>query len=517
MAPGAEPEERPMGVGGQAAAEGTSPRQPLTSIDRLRMIRVWTVIGAIVIFVCVVAALGHLGPAIEFLAVGCIVGFICSPIVNALERRGVGRAIGALIALVAVVAVAIGVAALLGPPFVDQLLNLLERIPTYLREIQRWLQGLFEEYGSSETANLEQNMTGIVSALSSMGASFATDMASQISQGILPNLMNMVNVLFMFFLGLVMAYWLAREYPTIVREFAIIAGPSHQKDLTLLLAVMSRSMGGYMRGIVITSMVGGALAFIGFLIVGQPYAPLMGILTGILHFIPVIGPWFSAAIATVTALFVSPACALWTLVVAMIAENITDNVVSPVVMRSAVQVHPAMSLLALVIGSSLGGAIGMAISIPVSAAIKGVFIYYFETRTGRQIVSYDGAIFQGTPYHHADGTPAPSFDALDDDHFYDTSRLLGPGPEAKATPSQDPDDPHAGQSDIMGSIASHLALLRDEMHLHRRGSAKEGQDGAGEPGTPEDHPAPSAPTEGEGGEASEGSPDPKGAQGSHHE
>lgn len=439
--------------------------------DRLRMVRVWTCIGGILIFIAVIVALGYLGPVIEFLGVGIIVGFICSPIVNGLERHGVGRALGALIALVVVLGVAIGIAALLGPLFTEQLLSLLEKVPTYLHEAQEWIQSLFEKYGSSTTADFHVNVTSLVDGLSSMGSRFATDMASQISTGLLPNLMNTVNVFFMFFLGLVLAYWLACDYPKIVREFAVIAGPKHQEDLTLLLAVASRSMGGYMRGIVITSIVGGTLAFLGFVLVGQPYAPLMGILTGLLHFIPVIGPWFSAAIATVTALFVSPICALWTLIVAMIAENITDNLVSPVVMRSAVQVHPAMSLLAIVIGSTLGGAVGMAISIPVSAAIKGVFIYYFETRTGRQIVSYDGAIFQGTPFRHADGSPAPSFDALDDDHFFATSKLVPEPAEPDVSAETPPEPPKAPITDTIRKHAEEAkaiveeALKRDEDYV----------------------------------------------------
>ncbi len=69
-----------------------------------------------------------------------------------------------------------------------------------------------------------------------MGTRFANDMASQISSGLIPNLMNLVNTFFMFFLGLVLAYWLARDYPRIVREFAIVAGPKHEDDLMLLLA-----------------------------------------------------------------------------------------------------------------------------------------------------------------------------------------------------------------------------------------------------------------------------------------
>ncbi|MDJ1122123.1 AI-2E family transporter [Olsenella sp. YH-ols2217] len=468
--------------------------------DRLRMVRVWTCIGVVLIFIAVVVALGYLGPVIEFLGVGIIVGFICSPIVNSLERRGVGRALGALVALIVVLGVATGIVALLGPLFTEQLLSLLEKIPSYLHEVQVWIEGLFEKYGSSATADFQVNVTSLVNGLSSMGSRFATGMASQISSGLLPNLMNIVNVFFMFFLGLVLAYWLARDYPKIVREFAVIAGPKHQEDLTLLLAVASRSMGGYMRGIVITSLVGGVLAFLGFLVVGQPYAPLMGILTGLLHFIPVIGPWFSAAIATVTALFVSPVCALWTLIVAMIAENVTDNVVSPVVMRSAVQVHPAMSLLAIVIGSTLGGAVGMAISIPVSAAIKGVFIYYFETRTGRQIVSYDGAIFQGTPFRHGDGSPAPSFDALDDDHFFATSKLVPEPAEPDVSAETPPEPPKPPITDTIRKHAEDAraiveeALKRDEDYVvgARDDASKAETPDREVPGAPEDG-APSQP------------------------
>ena len=62
--------------------------------------------------------------------------------------------------------------------------------------------------------------------------------------------------------------------------------------------------------------------------------------------------------------------ALWTLVVTMVAQNVTDNVISPKVMQSSVQVHPIMSLTALVIGSALMGPIGMIIAIPLCAALK---------------------------------------------------------------------------------------------------------------------------------------------------
>ena len=169
----------------------------------------------------------------------------------------------------------------------------------------------------------------------------------------------------------------------------------------------------------------------------------MAIFTGIMHLVPVVGPWVSAAIATVLGFMFSPMLALWTLVVTMVAQNVTDNVISPKVMQSSVQVHPVMSLTVLVIGSALMGAIGMVVAIPLCAALKGIFVYYFENETGRQLVAYDGAVFKGTPYRDAEGNPVAAYDALGDDTFIYESELIGneTAPEAKAMPKPELENP----------------------------------------------------------------------------
>ena len=93
-------------------------------------------------------------------------------------------------------------------------------------------------------------------------------------------------------------------------------------------------------------------------------------------------------------------------------------------MQSAVKIHPALSLVGIVAGGALGGAVGMVLAVPLTAAIKGLFVYYFESRTSRQLVSPDGAFFGGTAYSTPEGGPSPTFDALDDDTFIERSRLL---------------------------------------------------------------------------------------------
>jgi hypothetical protein len=95
-------------------------------------------------------------------------------------------------------------------------------------------------------------------------------------------------------------------------------------------------------------------------------------------------------------------------------------------MANSVDIHPALVILALMTGSGIGFAmsgfmgsfVGMLLSIPAVAAIKSIFVYYFEKKTGRVIVAKDGVIFKGNPI----GDEAhPLFDATGEIYIPDSS------------------------------------------------------------------------------------------------
>lgn len=410
---------------------------------RLLALRVWTVVGGIVIAIAVLNVLGALAPVIEFLAVGSLIAFIESPIVNALERKGVPRAAGAFIGLVAVILILFCVIMVIAPIFVDQVLEVLSRLPSQLRSLGDWAVQVAQDFEAISKSSWANELDSMFQSLANIASSYVTQLAGDVGRGLFPILSGFASQLFIFFLGLVLAYWLALDYPKIHREVGTIVGEERETSYRFMVAILSRSVGGYMRSMVITSFVNGVLAFIGLLIAGHPYAALMGVLTGLLHLIPVLGPWISAFAATLLALFYSPVLAIWTLIICMVAQNVTDNVVSPKVMQSSVQIHPAMNLAALVVGSTLMGAIGMVVAIPLCAALKGLFVFYFEKSTGRALVAYDGAIFQGTPFRDDDGEPVPAFDALGDDSFVQESELIDDdvAPSGSAVPRPDLENP----------------------------------------------------------------------------
>ena len=101
----------------------------------------------------------------------------------------------------------------------------------------------------------------------------------------------------------------------------------------------------------------------------------------------------------------SPLAALIALAGTVVIQQLVYTFVSPKIMANSVDIHPALTLFALMVGSALGGAmsglmgslVGMLASIPLVAVAKSVFVYYFEKRTGRHLVAEDGVFFKGVP------------------------------------------------------------------------------------------------------------------------
>ncbi len=365
------------------------------------------IVACCVALIPVVRVLGLTELALELSLSGVVIGFLCSPIANWLEDHGMGRALAAFAVFVALLAILILVGVRIISPLLEQLIHLLQSISGHIFRVQTDCTNLAEQAGLADNGHAEDALNQIISGL------FSSENAmDKISSDLFNNAADFVNNTVAFSLGLVLVYWFAKDYPAIAQEAVTLVGEKQRDSASLMLTVMSRSMP-------ITSGGDRVLRGVGLALFGHPYAGFVGAFCGLAHFVPVIGPLVSCAIAVPLALFESPALAIWFITV-VVAQNVTDNLVSPLVMQSAVKVHPVLSLVGIIVDNALGGIVGMILAIPLTAAV----VYYVETRTGQQPVSYDGAIFKGTPYHDPEGNIVPSFDVLDDDKFFQTTWLI---------------------------------------------------------------------------------------------
>ncbi len=426
-------------------------------VARITFFNIWIVIGAIIIASVALNLIGSLSSVLLFLSVGCLSAFVASPIVNWLERHRVPRGAGALIGLIVVMVGLILLFALVIPMVTGQLIDLLRDAPSKFSALGAWVVRMESKYAVVEHLNDIVQLDSIFTAAQDIVNQALSGLLAAVRDGIVPMVNNIASTVFIVFLGFVLAFWLACDYPRINEEICRVLPDGKADDYRLMVAVVSRSVGGYLRSTVINSVIQGFLAFVGFTIVGHPYAGAMGVLSGVLNIIPVVGPSISAALASLIALVYSPIMALWTMVMAMLSQNITDNVIAPKINQSTMQVHPVLSLTALVVGSTFGGAAGMIVALPLVAVIKSLFIFYFETRTGEQIVSYEGALFRGAPFRDAQGNPVPAFDALGDDSFVADSQIIDESsvPEAEAMPKPELENPWAKLIDFENPFTSH--------------------------------------------------------------
>ncbi|MBM6817129.1 AI-2E family transporter [Olsenella uli] len=408
---------------------------------RLACLRVWTVVGAILVAAVALMVLGRLSSVLLFLATGCLIAYVASPLVNWLARHRVPRGIASILGVIVVALAVVLLFSLIIPLFFAQMTDLLRDLPARISEMGSWLAELERQHDILKQIGEYVDTSSLVSSLQSILSGLVSALLGAISNGLVPAVSNIASAVFTVFLGLVFAFWLVCDYPRINDEICLVLGPRRSENYRVTLAVVSRSVGGYLRSTLIDSIIQGSLACVGFMLAGHPYAGLMGVLSGVLNFVPVVGPSISAIVATGVALFYSPAMAFWTMVAAMVAQNVTDNLIVPRINQSTMQIHPVLSLLAIMIGSAVMGPLGMVVAIPLCAIAKGLFVFYFETRTGEQVVSYDGALFKGTPFHDASGNPVPASDALGEERFAESEIMPAPREGADATAAPRPKRP----------------------------------------------------------------------------
>ncbi len=380
---------------------------------------IWTVVGAILLTGVAVYLLNILSVPVSILIWTVVIVFCLRGTVNTLERHGVNRVLGTTLAYVLLFAVLAVAALLMFSPMLglsSQFSDLISRLPTYAEDLSRWSSEMYDKYSSVlEDDTVKQVMDEMAANISGM----ATSIAQGSANGLIGVGTTVANGLMAIGFALVIAFWILMELPRIGREVTRLIGPAHSEDARFLHLTFTRVMGGYIKGTLLQCAIIGVGCSILFAFTGIPNAAALGGITGVLNIIPIIGPWLGGIAAAVTAMFTSPLAAVIAVVGTVMIQQFVYTFVSPKIMANSVDVHPAITLFALMVGSALGGAmsgflgalVGMLVSIPAVAVMKSLFVYYFEKRTGRRLVAEDGVFFKGTP---ADPEAAHAVDPLVD-------------------------------------------------------------------------------------------------------
>lgn len=391
-----------------------------TDKARRRFLNVWTIVGAIALTWVVVQLLNILSVPVAIVIWTTIIVFVLRGTVNKLEEIGINRTVGTAIGYVIMFAVLALVTFLLFSPGVGmntQFANLIENVPVYVQGISDWANDMYARYAYMLE---DESVRAFVADVQASAMDWAGDFAKNSASGAIAFGTGLANAFMAIGFALVVAFWILMQLPQLGRECKRLVGDAHAEDLEMLHITFTRVMGGYIKGTLLQCAIIGVACGILFAVLGIPNSMALGGITGILNIIPIIGPWLGGGLAAIVGIFVSPLVAVIAILGTIVIQQFVYTFISPKIMSDSVDIHPALTLIALMAGSALGGAmgglpgslVGMLASIPAVAVAKSVFVYYFEKRTGRRLVSKDGVFFLGTPSSSEDGdAPNPIADA----------------------------------------------------------------------------------------------------------
>lgn len=258
-------------------------------------------------------------------------------------------AIGAVYLGLALAAGAVGW--LVVPPMIDQAEALIQNGPDLAEQSRTWLRQL-------DPTEQDRIVAVLLSRLDELGSLLVSVPVAVVSAA--------TEVLLVLVMSI---YWLA-EGPAL-RRFTLSLVPAERRSwAAAVLREMGRTMGGYVRGVVIDAAVMAVLTYPGLVLIGVRFPLVLALLTGVGELVPIIGPIIAAIPALAIALTASPTQALQVLVFFVVLQQIESNLLTPNIMRRQTDVPQLLILFALLAGGAVGGILGALVAIPLAGAAR---------------------------------------------------------------------------------------------------------------------------------------------------
>jgi predicted PurR-regulated permease PerM len=334
----------------------------------------WLAVGAAVVWL-----LAHVAKAVLLVVLGVVLAYAFAPLAAFLERW-LPRSLALAAAYVVGFGLVVGAGLLLTTTVAGQVVGLVDAAPTYIQQAQALrpkAEAVLAPLGVAPAA-LDSAQAEVAVGLQALGAEAAREslgVASEVVGTLVDLVLVVILSVYMAANGAAIADWLRRETP-----------PRQRYRVEVLLTVINRVVGGYVRGVLLLATLIGVLVGLGMAVLGVPYAALLGVLAFFMAFVPVVGTLLSGGACVLVALLhfqdlLRPVLVLAYFVGVHVVEA---DLVGPRIMGRAVGIHPATGLIALVAGTELWGVWGALVAAPRAGLLQSIVVAaWVELRGGR--------------------------------------------------------------------------------------------------------------------------------------
>ncbi|RYE83986.1 MAG: AI-2E family transporter [Hyphomicrobiales bacterium] len=307
--------------------------------------------------------------------IGMALAYLLNPLVNLLQRIKIPRSLASAIVLVLVLAVITGLVLMLVPLVSSQVAGLVLRLPAYIGDLQHLVQDfapqLNEWLGPQRAAQLEASLADMIGT----GIELAGSIAAQVAQ----SGFGVLNTLVVLFITPVVAFYLLLDWDGMVKRVDSLLPRQHRPEIRGVLAQIDRAMAGWLRGQGSVIVVLSIYYCTALWLVGLDFGIAIGLIGGILSFVPYVGFLIGFALSLTIAL-VQFWPDMWVRLLIVIGiyvvgQFLEGNILVPNLVGQSININPVWLMFALFAFGLLFGFVGLLLAVPLTA-IAGVLIRY---------------------------------------------------------------------------------------------------------------------------------------------
>lgn len=337
-----------------------------------------------------------LAPILTPFVAAALLAYLGDPIVDRIERWHVGRMRlgrtgGVLLVFFGLTVLLAAALLVLVPMLEKQVVRLLGELPAYLA----WFQDTALPWLSSRLGIELPALDGAGMAdMFKEHWQSAGGLATSVLSGLSRSGMVVINVLINLLLIPVVAFYLLRDWDRLIAHIQALI-PRHAEPVVVRLARESdQVLGAFLRGQLLVMLALAAIYAIGLSLIGLELALLIGIIAGLISFVPYLGAIVGVGMGVVASLFQFGE--LWhfvaVLIVFGVGQVIESVLLQPVLLGDRIGLHPVAVIFAVLAGGQLFGFLGVLLALPVAAVLMVLLRYALERYQASEV--YEGGVGQ---------------------------------------------------------------------------------------------------------------------------
>jgi len=338
---------------------------------RFRLRTVLSLLGTIIAVAVAIEVLWIARHVITWILISLFLALALNPAVEWLLRHGVRRrGVAAALTYLAAVAVVVGIGFLFVPTLVNQVNDFVHKVPDYVDDLThgRGRLGFLEtKYHLRERVQDAINKGGATRVLGLSGA------AVSVAKGIITIVVGIITITFLTFFMLL-------EGPVWVERFYGLLPESSRPRWRRVGNEIYRTVGGYVTGNLLISLIAGGLTTVVLAALGVPYAVALGLIVAILDLIPLAGATIAAILIGTVAFLHSIPAGIIVVTFFIVYQQIENHLLQPVIYGRTVQLSPLAVLISILIGAELAGILGALAAIPIAGSIQVVLVDWLRHR-----------------------------------------------------------------------------------------------------------------------------------------